>query len=164
MSNPAIPPTLPPEFGVYFALLEVGALVQHGVQDQLRVDGGLSFVQFQILAVLGEDRTSPCNMTYLADRLVHSRSGLTYQIGRLEKAGLVARAASPEDDRGVNVSLTPAGAALLAQVVPGHVAVVRDVLIAALDDTDRDELTRLLTQAVTHMRSRPPRRRGRTLA
>ncbi|WP_307725253.1 MarR family transcriptional regulator [Microbacterium saccharophilum] len=66
----------------------------------------------QILAVLGEDRSSPCNTTYLADRLVDSRSGLTSQIRRLEKAGLVARAASPEDHRGVNVSLTSASAAL----------------------------------------------------
>ena len=50
MSEPPIPPALPPEFGVYFALLEVSALVQQGVQGQLRDDGGLSFVQFQILA------------------------------------------------------------------------------------------------------------------
>lgn len=156
MSDPAVPPSLPPEFGVYFALLEVGALVQHGVEGQLRRDGGLSFVQFQILAILGED-PSPRSMTDLADRLVHSKSGLTYQVDRLEQAGLVARVPSEYDERGVNVTLSPNGAALLERVLPGHIEVVRDVLVDALDDADRDELTQLLGRVVRHMRSRPPR-------
>ena len=96
-------------------------------------------------------------MTDIADRLVHSKSGLTYQVDRLEQAGLVARVPSPDDERGVNVTLTPQGASLLERVLPGHVGVVRDVLVDALDDADRDELTRLLTRVATHMRSRPPR-------
>ena len=157
MSDPTPPPSLPPEFGVYFALLEVGALVQHGVEGQLRRDGGLSFVQFQILAICGEDPSSPRSMTELADRLVHSKSGLTYQIDRLEQAGLVARVPSPQDERGVNVALSSKGASLLERVLPGHIEVVRDVLVDALDDADRDELTRLLGRVVRHMRSRPPR-------
>jgi len=36
----------------YFALMEVGSLLQHAVEQQLRTDGGLSYVQFQILARL----------------------------------------------------------------------------------------------------------------
>ena len=163
MSDATVPPTLPPEFGVYFALLEVSALVQHGVEGQLRRDGGLSFVQFQILAILGED-PSPRSMTDLADRLVHSKSGLTYQVDRLEEAGLVARVPSKQDERGVNVTLSPAGAALLERVLPGHVEVVRDVLVDALDDSDRDELTRLLGRVVRRMRSRPPRSSRRSPA
>ena len=157
MSDPTVPPSLPLEFGVYFALLEVSALVQHGVEGQLRRDGGLSFVQFQILAILGEDPSSPRSMTDLADRLVHSRSGLTYQVDRLELAGLVARVPSEQDERGVNVALTPKGAAVLERVLPGHAEEVRDVLVDALDDADRDELTRLLRRVAQHMRSRPPR-------
>lgn len=157
MSDPTVPPSLPREFGVYFALLEVSALVQHGVEGQLRRDGGLSFVQFQILAVLGEDPSSPRSMTDLADRLVHSRSGLTYQVDRLEQAGLVARVPSGQDERGVNVTLSPKGAAVLQRVLPGHTEEVRDVLVDALDGPERDELTRLLRRVLRHLRSRPPR-------
>lgn len=152
-----VPPSLPPEFGVYFALLEVSALVSHGVEGQLRRDGGLSFVQFQILAILGERSSSPHSMTELADRLVHSRSGLTYQVGRLEQEGLVVRAPSTRDERGVDVTLSPAGAERLARVLPGHVEVVRDVLVDALEAEDREELTRLLGRVGQRMRSRPPR-------
>lgn len=157
MTEPTVPPALPPEFGVYFALLEVSALVQRGVQGQLREHGNLSFVQFQILAICGEDRSSPRSMTELADRLVHSRSGLTYQVDQLEKAGLVARVPSAHDERGVNVMLAPAGAAVLERVLPGHVEVVREVLVDSLDDADRVELTRLLGQVAGHVRSRSPR-------
>ncbi|MDQ2699287.1 MAG: MarR family winged helix-turn-helix transcriptional regulator [Actinomycetota bacterium] len=154
MPNPVVPPSLPPEFGVYFALLEVSALVQRGVEGQLRRDGGLSFVQFQILAVCGEDPSSPRSMSELADRLVHSKSGVTYQVDRLEQAGLVVRVPSEHDERGVNVTLSPKGTALLARVLPGHVDVVRDVLVRALDGAERDELTRLLGRVAGHLRSR----------
>ena len=120
MSDPTVPPTLPPEFGVYFALLEVSALVQRGVEGQLRRDGGLSFVQFQILAILGED-PSPRSMTDLANRLVHSKSGLTYQVDRLEQAGLVARVPSEEDERGVNVTPPVLGGFDLLDLLDGAV-------------------------------------------
>jgi DNA-binding MarR family transcriptional regulator len=142
---------------VYFALLEVSALVQHGVEGQLRRDGGLSFVQFQILAILGEDPSSPRSMTDLADRLVHSRSGLTYQVDRLERAGLVARVPSEQDERSVNVTLSAKGVAVLERVLPGHADEVREVIVDALDAADRDELTRLLRRVARHLRSRPPR-------
>lgn len=157
MSDADRPPELPAEFGVYFALLEASALVQHGVEHQLRAEGDLSFTQFQILAILGEDPCAPCTMTDLADRLVHSRSGLTYQVGRLEQAGLVERAPSVDDERSVHAALTPRGSALLARVLPGHVDVVRDILVDALADDERDELARLLRLVGRRMRSRPPR-------
>ncbi|PWC03496.1 MarR family winged helix-turn-helix transcriptional regulator [Agromyces badenianii] len=157
MSDSVVPPTLPPEFGVYFSLLEVSALVQHGVARQLRDEGGLSFTQFQILAILGEHASRQSTMTALADRLVHSRSGLTYQVGRLEEAGLVVREPSSDDERSVNVTLTPQGAALLERVLPGHVEVVREVLVDALEPSDREELTRLLGRVAAFMRARPPR-------
>ncbi|MGI9822149.1 MarR family winged helix-turn-helix transcriptional regulator [Agromyces sp. Marseille-Q5079] len=157
MPEPSVPPALPPEFGVYFALLEVSALVEHGVASQLRRDGGLSFVQFQILAILGEAPSTPRTMTELADRLVHSKSGLTYQVDRLEQAGLVARTPSTEDERSVTVMLSPEGASRLERVLPGHVDVVRGILVEALDEDDRADLTRLLGRVVQHMRARPPR-------
>ncbi|SFR74877.1 transcriptional regulator, MarR family [Agromyces sp. CF514] len=156
-----VPPGLPAEFGVYFALLEVSALLQYGVERQLKVDGGLSFTQFQILATLGEPAETPRTMTDLADRLVHSRSGLTYQVGRLEHAGLLAREPSVDDERSVEVSLTRAGTELLSRVIPGHVEIVRELLVDSLDAHDRDELMRILGRVGRHMRSRPPRSAAR---
>ena len=71
-------------------------------------------------------------MTDLADEVVYSRSGLTYQAGLLEKAGLVARARRPTTTAASRVTITDAGRARLARALPGHVEVLREQLFATL--------------------------------
>src|SRR3982751_4972844 len=123
----------PVQLGAYFALMEVAGLLRHAVEQQLREVGDLSYVQFQLLARLGLDSpTGSERMTDLADGVVYSRSGLTYQAGLLEKAKLVTRAPSADDDRGVTVTITDAGRALVAKVLPGHVEVIKDLLLQPL--------------------------------
>jgi DNA-binding MarR family transcriptional regulator len=96
-------------------------------------------------------------MTDVADRLVHSRSGLTYQVAHLAEAGLVARAPSPDDERSVIVSLTPEGRALLGRVLTGHVQVVHRHLLAPLSNEDIARLGDILGRVRRHMRTVPPR-------
>src|ERR687893_203401 len=142
---PDTPPSLDPvQLGAYFALIEVTSLLRHAVEQQLREAGGLSYVQFQLLARLGDSPAGSARMTDLADGVVYSRSGLTYQAGLLEKAGLVVRAQSPDDQRSVTVTITDAGRALLAEVLPGHVEVVRDLLFGPLSRDDVGTLAGLL--------------------
>ena len=86
----------PAQLGTYFALMEAVSLLQHSVEQQLRAEGDLSYVQFQLLARLNAAR-GQLTMTELADGVVYSRSGLTYQAGLLEKAGLITRGPSPDD-------------------------------------------------------------------
>src|SRR4051795_1007159 len=108
------PPSLDPvQLGAYFDLIEVTSLLRHAVEQQLREAGDLSYVQFQLLARLGDSPTGSQRMTDLADGVVYSRSGLTYQAGLLEKRGLVTRTTSPDDERGVTVTITDAGRARL---------------------------------------------------
>jgi DNA-binding MarR family transcriptional regulator len=71
-------------------------------------------------------------MTDLASALHTTKSGLTYQITQLEKAGLVRRGAWPGDVRAVAATLTDTGRQRLAQAAPGHVAAVRALLIDVL--------------------------------
>ncbi|MDO9408839.1 MarR family winged helix-turn-helix transcriptional regulator [Patulibacter sp.] len=158
----ADPPTLDPaQLGAYFALIDVVSLLRHQVEQQLRDDGDLSFVQFQLLARLGDAPAGGRRMTDLADGLVHSRSGLTYQVGLLEKEGLVARTAAPEDERGTVVTITGAGRERLARVFPGHVDVVRGLLFEPLSREDVGDLTRVLAPVRDHMRAAPPRSAAR---
>ena len=96
-------------------------------------------------------------MTDLADGVVYSRSGLTYQAGLLEKAGLVTRTPSPDDERSVTVTITDAGRALLAKVLPGHAALISDLLFQPLSRNDAKALADLLAPVRDHMRSAPPR-------
>src|SRR4051794_41471309 len=123
------PPSLDPvQLGTYFDLIEVTSLLRHAVEQQLRESGDLSYVQFQLLARLGDSPTGSHRMTDLADGVVYSRSGLTYQAGLLEKAGLVTRAPAADDERGITVSITNAGRARLAKVFPGHIEIVSHLL------------------------------------
>src|SRR5690349_7351774 len=140
------PPSLDAvQLGAYFALMEVSHLLRHAVEQQLREEGDLSYVQFQLLARLGLDSpTGSERMTDLADGVVYSRSGLTYQAGLLEKAGLVSRAPSPDDERSVTVTITEAGRDVIARVLPGHVDVLRQQLFAPLSDADVERLGELL--------------------
>jgi DNA-binding MarR family transcriptional regulator len=155
---PDPPPSLDSvQLGAYFALIEVVGLLRHAVEQQLREAGDLSYVQFQLLARLGDSPTGSHRMTDLADGVVYSRSGLTYQAGLLEKAGLVTRSPSPDDERSVTVTITDAGRALLAKVLPGHAEVISQLLFQPLSRNDAQALADLLRPVRDHMRSTPPR-------
>ncbi|WP_336921083.1 MarR family winged helix-turn-helix transcriptional regulator [Aquipuribacter sp. SD81] len=150
------------QLGAYFALMDVASLLRHAVEQQLREAGDLSYVQFQLLATLGLGTpTGTARMTDLADRVVYSRSGLTYQAGLLEAAGLVTRAPSEEDERSVVVSITDAGREVLRTVLPGHTDVVRQQLLEPLSRRGTSALAGLLTPVRDHMRAQPPRSAGR---
>src|SRR6185437_6528350 len=101
--------------------MEVSSLLQYAVDEHLRAEADLSYVQFQILARLVDAPGGRLRMTDLADGVVYSRSGLTYQAGLLDKHDLITRSPSPDDERSVIVSVTAAGRDLIAHVLPGHV-------------------------------------------
>lgn len=140
----------------YFALLEAGELLKHRVEQQLRRDGGLSYVQFRILAALME-AGGTARMTDLADRLVFSQGGLTYQAGLLEKAGLITRRRAEDDERSTRVTLSGKGQQLMDTVLPGHLALVERELFGQLTPEDVSTLDEVLTRVTDHLRAFPPR-------
>jgi DNA-binding MarR family transcriptional regulator len=144
----------PEQLGAYFVLTEAVSLLQHQIEQQLRAEGDLSYVQFQLLARL--NARGPLTMTDLADGVVYSRSGLTYQAGLLEKAGLITRGPSPDDERATLVAITSNGRALFDRVLPGHTQVTR-MLFDPLTDDDLHHLGDIMTRVRDHMRARPPR-------
>lgn len=122
------------ELAAYFALRGAGDRLQRAVAQQLRAHD-LTEVQFSILAQLGS-AADGIGMSELARGLVVTKSGLTYQAGQLESRELVARRASKNDDRAVLLHLTPKGKALLARVMPAHIALVRELFIDRVDPAD----------------------------
>jgi DNA-binding MarR family transcriptional regulator len=145
----------PEQLGAYFVLTEAVSLLQHQIEQQLRAEGDLSYVQFQLLARL--NARGPLTMTDLADGVVYSRSGLTYQAALLEKAGLITRGPSLADDRATLVSITDSGRALLGRVMPGHIRVTRRLLLDSLSQDDLHHLGDIMTRVRDHMRALPPR-------
>ncbi|MFD9706035.1 MarR family winged helix-turn-helix transcriptional regulator [Lentzea sp. NPDC059081] len=104
-------------------------LLERQIEQQLQRDAGLSHAQYNVLVVLSEEPRNRMRMTELARRVVVSKSSLTYQIGKLEKAGLVRREPHESDERGILAVLTDAGKVLLRTTAPGHVLTVREYLI-----------------------------------
>ena len=147
----------PEQLAAYFALMEVSSLLQHAVEQQLRVDGNLSNPQFQILARLNSSPKGRLRMTDLADSLVYSRSGLTYQAAQLEKRELIIRTPGADDERSVEVALTPSGRDLLTTVMSGHIEVVQSLLMSALTRKDINTITDVLGRVRDRMRTAPPR-------
>lgn len=152
--QPSLDPT---QLGAYLSLIEVSSLLRHTVEQQLQDAGELSYVQFQLLARLGDSPSGSHRMTDLADGVVYSRSGLTYQAQALEQRGLVTRAQSVDDERGTTVTITDRGRSTLAQVFPGHIAVLNDLLFAPLQRKDVVSLADVLGRIRDHMRAAPPR-------
>lgn len=156
----------PVQLDAYFGLIEVSSLLRHAVEQQLREAGNLSYVQFQLLATLGDRPGGSSRMTDLADGVVYSRSGLTYQAGLLEQQGLITRSPSPDDERSTTATITGAGRAVLARVFPGHVEVLGRLLFAPLSSDEVTSLAQVLGKVREHMRATPPRsaapRRRRT--
>jgi DNA-binding MarR family transcriptional regulator len=146
----------PSEMKAWLAFLEVSHLLERAIEQQLRQDAGLSHAQYEILSRLEAAAGGRLRMSELADVIVVSRSGLTYQISQLEKAGLVRREKCPSDERGILAILTPAGRDALTRAAPGHLRVVRDNLIDALTPAQREALAEGLSAARARLRLRAP--------
>jgi len=80
---------------------------------------GLTYPQYLVMLVLWEQ--APASVGELSTRLHLDSGTLTPLLKRLEAAGLVRRQRSAEDERRVEVSLTPKGQALKKRAldVPG---------------------------------------------
>lgn len=141
----------PAEMAAWLAFLEVSHRLDRVIEQQLRRDAGLPHAQYEILSRLESAPGGQLRMSDLADVIIVSRSGLTYQVTQLEKAGLVRRAKCPSDDRGVLAILTPDGRAALLRAAPGHLRVVREYLIDALTPAQLAALTDALTAARTRL-------------
>lgn len=128
-------------------------LVARRLERQLKEDSGLSHTQYEILVQLSAAPDGSLRMTELADRVVTSKSGLTYQVTQLEKAGLVARRSCPSDVRGVFADITGEGWRVLREAAPGHVAAVREALIDMLTTEQLTALAESLGKVSDRLRA-----------
>jgi DNA-binding MarR family transcriptional regulator len=117
------------------SLLRAHATLMRQLETQLEQQTGLALADYDVLAQLaiadGELR-----MTELANRALISRSGMTRRVARLVDEGLVRRADTGADGRGVVVALTDAGVARLTETVPTHARGIAEYFVSRLDDQE----------------------------
>jgi DNA-binding MarR family transcriptional regulator len=106
---------------------------------------GLTSQQHQaLLAIKAQTLARPMSVGDLAVQLLLKHNSAVELVGRLEKAGVIARAGDPDDGRRILVSLTPAGEAVLAALSARNVKELRVIapafagLLAQLDQLTSD--------------------------
>jgi DNA-binding MarR family transcriptional regulator len=115
------------------ALIRAHATLMRQLATDLVDDIGLTLGDFDVLAQLGQ-AGGELRISELAAQAYSSRSGMTRRVDRLADEGLVTRANSDADGRGVVVGLTDAGVARLAEAAPVHLRRVRELFVDKLSD------------------------------
>lgn len=107
---------------------------------------GISRGEFDVLGTLrrsGDPYTlSP---RQLSATLMLTTGGMTGRLDKLERAGLLRRSPDPHDRRGLHVTLTEKGLALIDEAVGAGLAAQTEAL-SALDDAQADQLANLLRE------------------
>lgn len=107
-------------------------------------ESGLSLSEFTALSVLAS-RPGLSNAR-LARRSLVTPQAMHKVVRSLERSGLVERTTLPEGGRELATTITTAGAALVAELLP-RIRQAEDRTLHALDADERRELVRLLTLA-----------------
>lgn len=105
---------------------------------------GLNGGEFDVLASLRRSgEPYQLTPTQLFNSLMLSSAAMTNRLDRLENADLIKRQPNPNDRRGVLVTLTTKGLALMDEAYPAHISHEKKML-AALSEREQAELMLLL--------------------
>lgn len=123
--------------------LAANLLVPDRLGRDLQEDTGLTLADYEILVRLSESPERRVRMSDLATQTLSSRSRLSHQIDRMEKARYVRRQECEDDRRGYWAVLTDHGWQTLVDAAPFHVESVRRRLVDVLTPEEFAELGRL---------------------
>jgi len=143
------------EQATWRAWLEVMRLLPEHLEDRLHERHGLTLTDYQVLVEVSESAEHRLRMTELSHRTQLSKSRLSHQIGRMERAGLVLRTQCPEDRRGQWAELTERGWSVLRAAAPEHVGDVRELFFDLFDEQQAAVLATAL-RAVADKLSQSP--------
>ncbi|MEB3069922.1 MarR family winged helix-turn-helix transcriptional regulator [[Mycobacterium] vasticus] len=126
-----------PQSQAWGAYIESSVRLETRLDELLRERTGLTLIDYHLLMLLAGAPEHRMRMSELADRMVFSRSRITYQIDSMTKRGLTVRESAPDDRRGYRTVLTAEGLRALQEAMPQHAASVRALF---LDDLDAGEI------------------------
>ncbi|NLU67098.1 MarR family transcriptional regulator [Streptomyces sp. HNM0574] len=132
--------------------LDVNRLLMYQLERDLQ-PFGLTMNDYEILVNLSEAEDQRLRMSDLAAATLQSKSRLSHQITRMEKAGLVRRESCESDRRGLFAVLTPHGWDTMREVAPHHVAAVRRRFIDQIAQEDLSHLRETLRPVTEKLRA-----------
>jgi DNA-binding MarR family transcriptional regulator len=100
----------------------------------------LALAEFEVLLRLSRSPGNALRMSDLAAQTSLTTSGITRLVDRLERSGLLCRQACPSDRRGLLAALTDAGRQRVAEVLPGHLALIDEWFSGLLEPHEMDAM------------------------
>lgn len=110
---------------------------------------GLSMADYELMVPLAAAPDGCLRAKDLAAEVCWDKSRLSKQLARMATRGLVDRRPADDDARGIVVSLTAPGRALLDRAAPAHVALVRTLFIDQLTAPESAALESLASKVRT---------------
>jgi DNA-binding MarR family transcriptional regulator len=107
----------------------------------LEVECGISHLVFEALLILGRAGEPGLSMRAIAQEQVLTTGGATRLVDRMETAGLVTRAESPDDRRGKLVRLTPLGEETAVRASLVHLENIKRYFVEPLPAADRERFS-----------------------
>lgn len=116
----------------------------------LEQECGITHLEYEVLLILGRAGEPGMSMRAISQEQVLTTGGATRVIDRLERSGLVARAAHPTDKRGRLVTPTPAGAEKVVEASNVHLENIKKHFLEPLPADHRERFAedlRILSHA-----------------
>ena len=133
------------------AWLSASTLLGDRLNRELQERHGLTIADYEILVRLSEVPDRRLRMSDLAEATLSSRSRLSHQIDRMERAGFVERQVCSDDRRGSFAVMTEQGWRTLVAAAPDHVAGVREHLVDQLSCAEFSALGSACQQVADHL-------------
>lgn len=149
-----VPRMDPLESRAWLALVGTAELLPTALDAELQADADMTHFEFMVLTVLRHSRGM--RMTQLAAATNATLPRLSKVVSRLVARGLVSRETDAVDGRAVTVLLTGEGRRALVRATPGHIALVRRLVI---DRLTPDQLEALATALEPVVEALDPQRR-----
>jgi DNA-binding MarR family transcriptional regulator len=137
------------ELNAWRGLLRTHAMLVKRLDAELEAEHGLPLTSYEVLLNLWNAEGGKMRMCDVAESVLLSRSGLTRLVDRLERDGLVERAACADDARGSFAKLTDLGREKLAEARGTHLAGVREHFLAHLSQQHLEVLADAWTRVGT---------------
>ncbi|WKG03843.1 MarR family winged helix-turn-helix transcriptional regulator [Mycolicibacterium sp. HK-90] len=131
--------------------IEYSVRLETLLDERLREATGLSLIDYHLLMLLNDAAEHRLRMSEIAEKMVFSRSRITYQINSMAKRGLVLREPVPEDGRGYRAVLTATGVEVLRTAMPLHSESVRELFFDHIRPDELDCVTRVFTRLDQHL-------------
>jgi DNA-binding MarR family transcriptional regulator len=136
------------ETALWRGFLRVHRTLVEQLAVQMSEDHSLALEAFDVLIHLAEVPNMRMRQAALRDRLLLSESGVSRMLGRMGKAGLIARTPADDDRRGVEIALTERGQQALVAATGSHLDLVASLFSDRLDEADQEALARIIGKLV----------------